>query len=69
MKSSLATVKRQRFHAWAGRQVRGLFILGLGCRLPPLDGYVAVCLVLTIDIYGKTCLGLDYFLLRLLCVG
>ena len=30
MKSSLAAVKRQRFPAQAGRQVRGLFILGLG---------------------------------------
>ena len=24
----------------------------VGCRLPSLDGYVAVCLVLTIDVYG-----------------
>ena len=23
----------------------------IGCRLPPLDGYVSVCPVLTIDIY------------------
>ena len=30
MKSSLAAVKRPRFPAQAGRQVRGLFILGLG---------------------------------------
>ena len=26
----------------------------VGCRLPPLDGYVAVCLVLTIDVYAIT---------------
>ena len=25
----------------------------LGCRLPPLDGYMAVCLILIIDVYGK----------------
>ena len=25
----------------------------IGCRLPTLDGYVAVCLVLTIDIYAS----------------
>ena len=30
MKSPLAAVKRQRFPARASRQVRGLFILGLG---------------------------------------
>ena len=24
----------------------------IGCRLPPLDGYMAVCLVLTIEVYG-----------------
>ena len=24
----------------------------VGCKLPPLDGYVAVCLVLTIEVYG-----------------
>ena len=23
----------------------------IGCRLPPLDGYVGVCLVLTIEVY------------------
>ena len=23
----------------------------VGCRLPPVDGYVAVCLVLTIEVY------------------
>ena len=26
----------------------------IGCRLPPLDGYVAVCLVLTIEVYDIT---------------
>ena len=25
----------------------------VGCRLPPLDGYAAACLVLTIDVYGS----------------
>ena len=25
----------------------------VGCRLPPLDGYVSVCLVLTIEVYGN----------------
>ena len=25
----------------------------VGCKLPPLDGYVAVCLVLITDVYGK----------------
>ena len=24
----------------------------VGCRLPPLDGYVVVCLVLTIDVHA-----------------
>ena len=28
------------------------YICLVGCRLPPLDDYVAVCLVLTIDFYG-----------------
>ena len=32
---------------WSGIQYTCL----VGCRLPPLDGYVAVCLVLTIDVY------------------
>ena len=27
------------------------YICLIGCRLPPLDGHVAVCLVLTIDVY------------------
>ena len=27
------------------------YICLIGCRLPPLDGYVAGCLVLTIDVY------------------
>ena len=26
----------------------------VGCRLPPLDGYVAVCLVLTIEVYARS---------------
>ena len=30
------------------------YICLVGCRLPPLDGYVAVCLVLTIDVYDIT---------------
>ena len=28
------------------------FICLVGCRLPPLDGYVTVCVVSTIDVYG-----------------
>ena len=28
------------------------YICFIGCRLPPLSGYVAVCLVLTIDVYA-----------------
>ena len=28
------------------------YICLVGCRLPPLDGYVVVCLVLTIDAFG-----------------
>ena len=28
------------------------YICLVGCKIQPLDGYVAVCLVLTIDIYG-----------------
>ena len=28
------------------------YICLVGCRLPPLDGYVAACLVLTIEIHG-----------------
>ena len=29
------------------------YICLIGCKLPPLDGYVAVCLVLTIEVYDK----------------
>ena len=29
------------------------YICLVGCRLPPLDGYVAVCLVLTIEVYSN----------------
>ena len=27
------------------------YISLIGCKLPPLDGYVAVCLVLTIEVF------------------
>ena len=33
---------------WRGEQ----YICLVGCRLPRLDGYVALCLVLTIEVYG-----------------
>ena len=30
------------------------YISFVGCKLPPLDGYVAVCLVLTVEVYAHT---------------
>ena len=33
----------------------------IGCRLPPLDGYTSVCLVLTIDVYGYDKLKMCFF--------
>ena len=30
------------------------YIILIRCRLPPLDGYMSVCLVLTIDVYTFT---------------
>ena len=44
----LATNEAKDSEGWVGVQYKGL----VGCRLPPLDGYVSVCLVLTIEVYG-----------------
>ena len=30
------------------------YICIFGCKIPPVDGYVAVCLDLTIEAYGTT---------------
>ena len=48
-------LKQTRHSTWRGwaailEGVGALHML-VGCRLPPLDGYVAVCLVLTIEVY------------------
>ena len=31
------------------------YICCVGCKIPPVDGYVAVCLVLSIDVYVESC--------------
>ena len=37
------------------------YICLIGCRLPPLDGYMAVCLVLTIEVYDQIdAIGLNF---------
>ena len=32
-----------------------LYIYLVGCKIQPVDGHVAVCLVLTLDVYGIMC--------------
>ena len=40
-------------HEWHGLRGRGVQYISLfGCKLPQLDGYVAVCQVLTIKVYN-----------------